>query len=617
MKNKNQWFLGMSVVLALSACGKTKDESPKSGSAVAQQGDWIQLRYHTSSDGSVVFDEKQLSQQGLEKRKQFYQRANLIQIPVDGRFNAQVFRITDGSISDYNNKLFVAPKLFSYGSQQSGRLGRIKNQDGTITLIFNIAFVDGTTKTIQSPQADEKSIVVPNSFVVNDPTGLTQVLRSDYHSDNGLSPLPGCPKKVLLTTGLKSYDVTPQSYKDADFCQLNTPVTVSIRLPENEAKRILEEDLYSGLVDVSGVYETRVSIPVVKVAVSFDRSKISRDLRMKLGVKAFFTDIEVQKAMTSVIQKELMKVAIQGEPSENVAQLVKQATEKFFEPLTPDAKNPQSECSGVAVCLRYSEVSVDDSRTLELGWSQDTNSIIGQSYVTSTKLKATPNKITIGKERDCTENCERLVNDGKPRETGLTVQEGMTVVLEPSYVVREYKVSPPESTIRTNHDVNIRFGVANIKQNQWFDTTTVRDYSIDQIVDQPVGLLDHLYDSLFFEFTYVDTKSRTKVRKECPVLGFPIEGNGRSLTIQLVNSPACQIFTKDPNEVPLLSIVNRIGQNDFLDFQFYQKIVYWDGRVELKNSASSHPRKVEFAGSISILGGGIESEDPREQAQFH
>ena len=543
------------------------EHASKEGSEPSTITAWVK-HDSASKDGTVRVSQAQMTESQIAWTSQTYKRVNLVQLPLDAKYNVNAFRNTDQTILDYLNKIFIAPKLFSYGTQQGGKLAPVMNADGTVTLSFNIAFVDGSTRTIQSPMADAQEVRLPDAFVVQHAEELKEVLRDQYGSTNGLAPLSGCPKEITLMAGGDEYDVTPSDLKAADFCQMNVPITVSLRLPRERAQMILENELYSGTVDVRGVYESRVSFPVANVKISFDRSKIFEDLQAELGAHIGWVDAQVKVAVTKVMQKQLMKVSIQGDTNELLDSLINRVTTEFFEPLRKDPNTPLQEgCDDAVVCLRLSATSAQQASALDFEWIQDTNSVTGQNYVTTTKLKPTPSKVTLGKERSCAKDCERVKNDGVPRETGLTVVNGNQIIIEPDYLIKESREGPFSDTARTDHPVCVhshqlcvngcddlickllnRFptkvckNVCDENQDQWEEVT---QYFVGTprkvLLDQPIGLLNQLFDGLYLSFQWIEANGEKK-SIECPTGVFPRIGNGRTLSVRLENQVSCKPF---------------------------------------------------------------------------
>lgn len=599
-------------------CGDASETAQLQHKEQASSG-WIE-QHSSAADGSVSVIQSQMTAAQIAEFRNSYKRANLIQLPIDTKFNAILFRITDETIPDDENRAFVAPKLFSYGTEQGGQIARVAHGDGTVTLSFNIAFVDGISQTLLSASGDEREIALPSEFFVNHRSELEKSLTDDFGMKSGLASLSGCPKKITLVVGGQEFDTTLKDLAQGDFCELNVPIAVSLTVSQSDAKIILEKTLMQGLVDVRGVYETKVSFPVANIKLSFDRSKIYRELQTELAGKAGVVDADAKLAVSRVMQNQLLKVSVQGDLNEMLGALIAQVMQEFFEPLSANSgaqgsantSDKTSACQAAGPCLRLAASQLHETNTLDFTWVQATDSVTGQNYITSTKLKATPTKVVLGLDSNCETNCDRLENDGAPRETGLTVVNGTKVSIEPSYVMKESRQTPGQTT-RVDHSVCVATGqVCWIQflsldcnqqctktENQWVDTTHFYEGSSTSVlIREPAGMLDQMYEGFLFQFDWIDSASGKKQTLQCPLGVFPREGAGQSLSVKLQNVPTCAPFTESGIEVPMLSLVNRISfPENYLEGDLVKN---WKGEVLSSPVQRIFYPKVEFVGAVSI-----------------
>jgi hypothetical protein len=614
-------------LLTFSACN-TSEESNSFQLAQNPPSDpnSPRVEHKQSPDGSVSVDRTPINP--AEARNE-YRRTNLIQVPVDAKYNATILRITDDTVTDDQNKAFLAPRLYAYGTQQGGQVLPIKHADGTVTLSFNVTFLDGTTEKISSPSADGSTVTVPDLFTVQNRDQLETLLVSEFGMSPGLAPLPGCPKKITVIASGKEYDVTPANLARGDFCELNIPITVSLTLPEADAKLLMEVALYAHLVDLEGIYETKVSYPTSKVSVTFDRSKIYSQLQAELGVRAYYVDAAVKIAATKVMENQMMQVTVQGETSEFVDQLIEKVTADFFEPWVATPSAPQNPCGlTTPVCLRFSAISSTESSKMQFDWNETSNLMTGQNYITSTKLKATPNISRIG---DVTENCvstsnhecnQPLSNHADARETGLTVVAENQITVEPTYLVREKRDQGMQAPVRTDHEVCLKShrvcsswpgraggcaAVCDQSENHWTEVTTyfVHDLPPETISD-PVGQISELFDGLQFRFAWMDQASGKMKSLDCALSDFPREGNGRTLVVRVKNVPTCKPFTGVPGETPMLYLLNRIAYRE--TYQAGHRVLNWDGTLTETPTTQTFIPEVSFAGTVSIQGYAFESD---------
>jgi len=591
----------------------------------------------------------------IEAERTLYQRTNLIQLPIDAHYNANVLRITDDSISEYIHKAFIAPRLYSYGAQSGGKLIPARNADGTVTLAFNVIFLDGTSSIIARPDQGNTQFELPSSFVIQDQTGLKSLLQTQFGADNTLTPLPGCPKTLTLSTPGHEYDVTPAEYAHADFCQLNAPVMVSLTVPESQAREILQNFLPNNLVAIKGIYESKVSIPSSKVEVHFDRSKMFSSLEAQMSAKIWITDLEAKYASTTVAQNQLMKVVIQGRTSDLEDKLIQQITSEFFTPWKPDPMTGMTkpDC-GSAICMSLDMKHQDEGSTMDFEWSEESNMMSGQKWETTAKLRATPKSVQIG-DTVCHSNedamdsgrgiyqvgaCKRLKNDGTARETGLTVNEGDQLKIDPSYMIEEQftQINPPmfhePNTICTaSHPVcdfppptphciqNNCFKTASVESvaschqecdagktvDLWVDTWNYSAPASSALkIDSPTGQINQLYTGLMLGFEWTDHFTGEKREKFCPLSVFQREGDGNSLKVTLQNVPTCSPFSTIPSETPMLFLANAIHPSD--TYTVGQVIKRWNGTSETHIESKTYYPAIDFAGTLTIDGYSLGSE---------
>ena len=648
-------FVLVAVSVCLSACGSSNDKGVstggggassevtecKNGVPVSGKPGWVQCPDSISGDGNVKVSRQVMRDDEEDKTRQSYQRTNLLQIAVDAKYNASIFQISGPE--EYKNKAFIAPRIYAYGSQEGGsRTSPKENADGSMTISFNVIFVDGLSSEIPGADGSTK-VKLPPNFQVKDPDGLRQVLRDEFQATNGLAPLPGCPKRIVVKVADAEYDASASDLSQGDNCQINTPTTVSVTLSKSDAQYMLERALYDNLVDVHATYETRVSFPVANVSISFDRASIYDALRAELAVKVPpYVDADAQLAITHVMKSQLMKVSIQGDTSGLLDKLIAQVSAEFFEPFVPNPQDSLSKCpDGVMVCVRFSYNEQKQSDSLTFSWDQSTNAMIGQNYLTWTKLSPIEDAVNVGSP---VESCQSPANPqgcsdfsnktGLAYETGLTVVAGNLLVIRPNFVVEESRPSTQGTTTRVDNNVCVAqheiighacgghahgdgggpgactdYGTGKFQcdryQDQWTETTTYYEGRPEwELNSNPIGLMQELFDGLTARFVWTDSKTGRKVQKDCPLSAFNRLGDGKTLQVHLDNAPSCQVFTSDARETPMLYLMNNIQFQQ--PFTNGSRITKWDGSVTQTPDAESFYPEVKFAGTVSVRGYGFQ-----------
>ena len=622
-----KYILILLAILNIVGCSKNNDQLTKAPTTLINpQKVWVETYKSDSTDGTVHVVQNKLSEEEQSRMRTQYRRVNLVQLPIDAKFNANAYRITDESMPDYVNKAFIAPRIFSYGTQDGGKLAPLINSDDTTTLSFNVAFVDGINSSIQSPNADLKQITLPDSFLVKKNDELIKLFEGQYNAKNGLAPLPGCPKKVVLVVADNEFDVTPKDFASCDYFQLNTPMVFSLKVPNRFMDYILYQALYAGLVEVRATYETRVSYPIANVKITFDREKVYEEIKTELGVKTAFIDADVKVAVTKIMQKQTAKVVIQGDQiGSDLSKIVNQVISEFFTEFKPDPDNPVASCSNSTVCLRLNYASMSQSSTIDFTWSQVTNSMEGQNLLMSTKLKPTPRTSVIGKGSDCVGDCHRLSNHEDARETGLTVLDGNQIVIQPLYAVQEHKDFQTPVTNRTHNSVCIREHkecehmkechgrncinalmdycdtVCDQSEDRWTDITQYSSpESRYELMNNPSGLIKELYDGLYAHFSWTDRITGKNQTLDCPLSLFPRVGESQQLEIKLMNVPTCKPFSNIQEETPMLYIGNRISSP--FNYLSGRKVETWNGSVLENPTNKIFDPEIQLALKITMKG---------------
>ena len=304
-----------------------------------------------SKDGSVHLYGRKSSDSEVERERKLYTGNDLVQVPVDPKYNVSLFMINNVGV--YDNAIFLAPKIFVYAGEDKARLNKKVNSDGTVTINLPIILVDGLSNDI--PAADGRTkIQLPDTMLIKNESELRKELAERYHGDGKkvLSILPGCPQSVHIRYLNQEYDATPLQFKNGDYCQMNAPFTASFTLSADEAKELLQEGIYQNAVDVTVRFETRARISVAEMEIEFDKNKVFQKLETSLTGKSLFAEVEAKVEITKVMQEEMMKVRVAGDVGEILPMIVNQAIERFFEKFRPDPSLGNSPCGSGPVCFK-------------------------------------------------------------------------------------------------------------------------------------------------------------------------------------------------------------------------------------------------------------------------
>jgi hypothetical protein len=642
-------------LLSLAACASGQSMLPEAlGLApvapIKKNSAGWDVSHLKADDGSVEVLKEIMPEYERQKVKAEYRQTSLIELPIESRFNAKFFRI--GLVDEYRDAIFVAPKVFAYGSSEKGRLSIKRNGNGTVSLSFPVLLTDGAVSTVQSPTADS-TIQLPDTFQLQHIQELRATIASTYGPQTVLAPLPGCPKSISVIVANQQYDATPQDLAYGDYCQLNAPFTVTITTGEEEARGILEDALYNGAVDLRAVYETRVAFVTTQFKVSFNKAKVFRDISARLSVKTGWAEADVRAKVTEVVRDHAMKVKIVGDLNSHLDTVVSQAINLFFEKFNLDPDTRSEECGKALVCLRLNYNYSKESETFEFEWTQSTTTLTGQRYLTWTKLRANQdNVVQIGKTgTNCPYGTCRpfLANQGSESsiESGLTVIPGDLVEFTPEVLRMERRQLDVPVTVRKDnvvcvaevpifeekcyrtcefvdlkHWVNtlrsglgqdidslggrfctrecdtVQTGTRCIRsENRWVETTRYSMGAVEIAEElDPVAYTSQLFEGLELKFT----SSAGTAAVSCPLSSFVRHGDGRSMRVRIENRPGCQVFSDNNRDGIMLHLVNRIGFP-----QQYKAGVYirdWTGAVRQEPQIRTYQPLVALSGKLGIRG---------------
>ncbi len=595
-----------------------------------------------AGDGSVVVTRSVMTEDEQRRLKDRYTQTELVPLPVDSTYNVSLFRIRN--VPEYEGVAFVAPKLFAYGSEDGGRIALRRNGDGTVSLSFPVVLVDGATTAVRSP-SEAQSIQVPQEYLIRNASDLRTLIKDQYQITHGLSPLPGCPKQFIIRVADREYDVTPSDLITSDYCEPNRPTTLTLRVPEADARYILQEALYVGAVDARAIYETRVAFATSRIHIEFDKAKVFQEIEAELGVKTVWADVDARVKVTNVMKRQAMKVSMQGEMTPILDSAVTRAMDLFFEPYRPEAASTQPACGAAVVCLHLNATYSREQSTFSFDWNQSSNALSGQRISTSAKLRPLQDRVVRIGDVNADGGVIRpmLRNDGSSIETGLTAVSGDLVELKPSFIIKEEReLSIPQTTRQSNVTClrsepvygqvchtececthcpyNVRlFGEkycghvcsqervstrCALSEDEWIDTTV---YSMGAPrfpkVDDPVGYMEQLFEGVALKFTWkeIDAAGESGSREAtCSLSQFARTGDGKSLLVRIENRPGCTLFSANGPASIMMHVVNQIRfPETYMNGKFVHR---WDGVVVEEPSKLTYEPRVDFAGTIAIKG---------------
>jgi hypothetical protein len=588
--------------------------------------DWIESKIE-SPDHSVRLTKLEMSKVQQEYWESQYKQTEIVQVPIDPKYNATLFKIKN--VSEWEETVFIAPKIFVYGSAERGRLAPQFNSDGTISLAFPVVLTDATQEEITSADTTTK-FNLPEPYLVKNLEELKATINSLFDGQQTLSALPGCLKKIILKVSEKEYDVSPLDIAKGDYCQLNMPLIATLKADAAEARYILQRALYAGAVEVRATFETRVAFLISKFNLEFDKSKLFEELAAEIKLEnGVWSSADLNAKVTQVVKRQSFKINIQGNLSSYLDSIVRQATEVFFEKFNPDPKSETAKCSQTKICLRLNYNYSREQQNLKVSWEQSSSMPTGQNYLTWSKMKPLLDKVV---DIGGSSSRPALKNNGSFIETGLTVVNGDILDIVPSYLIKEVKDLEIPSVIHSSnlvciatepvyereciqlctpndemtgcrdHCFNVKVGDQCSKYEDQFSeiityTSGMSEYNR---FDQPIKQLQEIFGGLALRFVWRDEVSGNLQELTCPLNLFEREGDGKKLVVRLENHATCLIFNESQKSAPMLYLVNQI--------QFPTKYktgeikIWWDSRSEDSTVEKTYYPEVQFAGVIAIRG---------------
>ena len=585
------------------ACGPHKESpglDPTPVASVDARGWKLESKNDLAS--GVRLDRLIMPPEEREFERHRARQTSMIPFPIDPSHNTSLYQIKN--LDEWNQTLFIAPKIMAFSSLQGGRLSTRYDDHDFVSLTFPVAMIDGSQSKIDSPSGNQKTIDIPSQFLIHDLKELKEEAAKSLGFTPRISSLPGCPRRIIVRVSSNEYDATPSDLERADYCQPNIPFMATIRIPKSEARSLLEDELYKGAVEVRATYETLVPFKVSEARITFDKDKLFEALDAELKINGgFWFQSTLRTQVTKVVERQALKVSIQGEVAPDLQSVIDQSIKEFFIPFRPTEGAAAEKCSGSSVvCMSLNYAYSRESRNYSVSWNQNSNELTGQTYVTWARLAPLDQKnVQIGNS-DGTAECSKsqscrpdLKNDGNPIETGLTLAQGDLLEITPTYMIKEERSFNAPVYSRSDNTVCIKSvphfekvcepmdhchgrscwyrelmkSASNCYQeqrgtecaqweNQWTDTWTY-SYGPPQFKEflAPNGQSPELYEGLKLRFTW-NSQTGSLETMDCKLGAFQREGDGTSLLLRIENRPDCPIFERAKGSSPMLSILNQI-----------------------------------------------------------
>lgn len=561
-------IMGATLVVHLVACNLTSNKGEEVKIPLNESG---RTPVPEKTSESISYKGESIGQlqaipnppEDIAEQKKQYAETALETLRVDPKHNTALFRVRSGPES--HRSVYVAPKAYAYGS--TGHVTTVKNSDGTISVPFNIAIIDGLSPTVLDPSSQSASIPIPESLRVKYVDELNASVKRDY-GDVKVMSFPGCPRQILVVASGREYDVTPKAVSNADFCEINRPMTVNLTGTHEEIKKIMQDLLPNGYVDLYVRFDTRVPVVAASVYAEFDRSRLFENIKASLsGNYKAIVKADAEMEVRRILAESSLDIYIVGNYTAQMQNLVDSVVKEFFEPFSPDPSisgNSSSSTCAAAVCVSFKSVSSTEKKSFRVSWTQLSAYRSDIGILSTAKLQpANANTYYVGRDpTNGTANADVFTNaNANPHFTPMTPVEGDIMVIRPTLLNREIRERELTQLSRSDESYcanRVSWWGGNACTENGVRTTIVFTQELSppiyDSVESPAGKIPSLMGDLSVVFTYKDNSKLV-----CPLLALDGDGfdNGRRVFIR--NTNQCAPIDKQKGAITQVGFINSIN----------------------------------------------------------
>lgn len=491
----------------------------------------------------------------IQQDRQQYQLASITDIPLDPKFNAQLFRIAG---PDSLNKVYLAPKTYVYGSAE-GVATITENADGTITVPFNIALATGLNPTLAPAQGGSGApMALPDALKIKNKEELYQYVDKTQGQNAVLTPIIGCPKKITITAAGKEFDATPKLFKEGDICEIEKPFTVSITVNKSDLINIYEA-IDQGYADVFVRFQTRVPVTTAAVHAEFDRDRLFEQITAKLQAQySYYAQADIELAIQKVLAEAKANVYIVGNQTEQMKNLIDNIMREFFQTWAADPKvSGHAQCKST-VCLSVKYVKNQEHRSFRASWTETSPFLVDMNFVSIAKLRsASEIRYEVGGTQVPFSNYGSTTTS----TLALSPNYGDIIVFKPTDYKyddrrsneREVKRNEyDECTNRVYYPGGSYCGNSEHRVEIWHSighAPLTNMVALSNIMSQAPGLLS----GIDFQFRFTNGQTVT-----CPLLSMMGSGIDGGRVLRIINNEGCKLFAEGRTKISALTLVNRI-----------------------------------------------------------
>jgi hypothetical protein len=555
-----------------------------------------------------------LTTQELEQEKTRLRATSFSNLGVAPEHNATIYKLAG---LDRGAKYFIAPRVFVYGTNIRSLP---QTPDGQVVIPFNIALIDGLDTDISIPQLSGQKVAIPQALRVTDYQKLKGEIANNEPgmADNkfSLAGVPGCPSRISIVAAGKFFDVTPEHINESDYCELNRPFAVHLKLPPETAKYVLGDALRAGMVDITVEYGAQVPVPTSQLTVNFVRSKLFEEIQMELqGSYPPYGQAEVQAAIVKVMKSNSLNIHIQGDYDQQMQILVDKAIEQFFTPFRREPGVPPAKKCDSMVCLSVRMASQREEETFSINFFKMSNMETVKTFRIGSKLQAlNEHGVNFGYDKNLdmqktpefsNKNLNVQTNPQNILSVGLTPQRGNVVELTPTKYSWERRKRDQEFMLSSKRwkQCTGRKGIENscsyTTRNESLHTLEYTGEEIWADVVNPLGSVPRLLSGIqtYFRFTNGET-----VTCELENLDGYNEAGKRLFKVE--NTPRCVLFDSDRQVVSDFGLINA-SVLDPITYTTGQKFVT-DYKADWTSyKEATYSPEVRIAGTLKLIGLGF------------
>ena len=509
---------------------------------------------------TVTVLSKVLTDQGRQESEKQTRETSLEPINLPTNYNVNAFTVRSRGNVRTRSSVFIAPKLYFY--QKSDGANVVVKRDGDRVIIpLHAILVDGLSEYIPKPNGIDK-VRLPDSYRVNISDVKSALIERGYDNDTSVGPLDGCAKEFTLTVSGTTYNVTPPSVRNSDYCEINRPFTLNLVVPAEKADSIINDALYMNEIDAAAAFQVAVGFIDSDMRIQLDRSKIYEKLEMSLQMQRppYFKG-DIQAKLKSIIQKEMMNVFIKGDRSDVIMQLVQMAYDSFVVPYelkaTPDQGVP--DCSDTVACLSINYEKNSEYRSLEVGYQQYSTTLTEKTITSFAK----PQQILFPEVAFSSENdqqgeyIDNLNSRMNERVLAVTVMSGSVIELMMNGFIHE--IDNTELALGVE-DWNRCGSYDWTKRCEWHEyfrkvTRSYAGVSFSEFKEFAGNILGNPMRELKLKFLKADGSDVI-----CSLSQMDVSANGNKFVVKIENTATCPIFSdnRDKKEKVSVNFINHL-----------------------------------------------------------